>query len=147
MAESRSVLICSTLVVGNEKVRSFPKLPSTSRALVQLQIPSRRLLHLKNFKFRTLLPLTFRNYFPFLNSLNMIDSYLPFIFAHILLFIGLVYTSPASRLRLPLVFLIFMCCVVSVRSTFSLGIPGQAGGQYVFGMMMYVLFSRDFCLG
>lgn len=67
---------------------------------------------------------------------KMIDSILPFLFAHFVLLIGLRYTQPASPLRYFLQAIIFVCCFVSVRSTFALGIPGQVGGQYIFGMMM-----------
>ena len=67
----------------------------------------------------------------------MIDFLLPFGLAHVLLFIGLVYTAPDSRfLRLFLFAFIVILCSISVRSGFALGVPGQAGGQYIYGMMM-----------
>lgn len=65
----------------------------------------------------------------------MIDSYLPFVFAHLILFISLLYVPPNSPWRLLLQAIIVVCCFISVRSSFSLSIPGTAGGQYVFGMM------------
>ena len=66
----------------------------------------------------------------------MIDSILPFLFAHVILVLGLRYTRPSSPARYFLQAIIFVCCFISVRSTFSLSIPAQAGGQYIWGMMM-----------
>jgi hypothetical protein len=66
----------------------------------------------------------------------MIDSIIPFLFAHVALVIGLRYTHPYSIPRYLLQIIIYVCCFVSVRSTFSLNLPAQAGGQYIWGMMM-----------
>ena len=67
----------------------------------------------------------------------MIDSILPFLSAHVILFLGLLYTQPSSPARFILQSIIVVFCFISVRSTFSLSIPGQAGGQYIYGMMMH----------
>ena len=67
---------------------------------------------------------------------DMIDSIVPFLIAHPILFIGLSYTQPSSPARFALQGIIFICCFISRFSTFSLSIPGQAGGQYIYGMMM-----------
>ena len=48
----------------------------------------------------------------------------------------MVYTSPNSRLRYPVFVLCVLFCCVSVRSPTALAIPGQSGGQYVYGFMM-----------
>ena len=66
----------------------------------------------------------------------MIDSIFPFLVAHPVLFIGLSYTRPSSPARFTLQGIIFICCFISRLSTLSLSIPGQAGGQYIYGMMM-----------
>ena len=68
---------------------------------------------------------------------SMVDIYyLPFLVAHVLLYLGLVHTSAYSRWRYSIVAAIIACCSIAVRSQFSLGIPGSAGGQYIWGMMM-----------
>ena len=66
----------------------------------------------------------------------MIDSILPFLIAHAILLVGLIYTRPFTPARFVMQAIIYVCCFISVRSTLSLSVPGQAGGQYVYGMMM-----------
>ena len=67
----------------------------------------------------------------------MLDFLVPFGLAHILLFIGLVFTAPSSFfLRLTIFAFIVPLCFLAVRSETALAIPGQAGGQYIYGMMM-----------
>ena len=70
----------------------------------------------------------------------MIDSIIPFFFAHCLLFFGLAYVSPTSINRVLIVFLIIGCCLVSVRSTAALSIPGAVGTEYNIGFIFHASF-------
>jgi hypothetical protein len=77
---------------------------------------------------------------------SLVDSVVPFGAAHALLWAGLVYTAPSSPVRWVLQAAIVACCVTAVRSPLFLAIPGQAGGQYIFGFMMsgshFMLLAR-----
>ena len=67
----------------------------------------------------------------------MVDSIIPFLVSHPLLFYGLGYTDTRSMQRYLLAALIIACCAVSARSTVAQAIPGLVGGEYAIGFAFH----------
>ena len=76
----------------------------------------------------------------------MIDSILPFVLSHAILFYGLCYTKPQSLQRPLLAGLIITFCVISARSSIAQAVPGLVGGEYSIGFAFhssqYLLLAR-----
>ena len=76
----------------------------------------------------------------------MIETILPFLLSHLILFYGLAYTHPHSRQRPFLVGIIIAFCWVSTRSSIVRLVPGMVGGEYAIGFAFhashYLLAAR-----
>lgn len=74
----------------------------------------------------------------------MLDTIVPFFVAHFLLFVGLECVSPTSSYRILLVLFIVGSCLISIRSTVALSVPGGVGNEYVIGFVFHA--SHFLCL-
>jgi hypothetical protein len=65
------------------------------------------------------------------------DSIIPFFLAHVILALVLANASAYSPVRPLALLLIAICCLISVRSTITLLIPGQIGAEYIIGFIFH----------